>query len=143
MHLLPQADRLYLKNKQIFQEDSVLLQRAKSRQIPCQLSKVIKHYDRPRSFPDRNPYIFLMWCIIEFRIDAKQHTSFNSFKAFILHEWSKLPLKMIRAEVGQWRKRLSLIIYTLIQINLFQDKFTYDVHLIAICIIFFYIYLKS
>ena len=113
-HLLPHADRLYPKKNWIFQQDSAPSHRSKTTQewLYVNCPKFIKQEDWPPSSPDLN----LLDCIafggiLESKVNAKQHRSLDSLKASILSEWDKLPPKMIRAAIGKWRKRLSLVIH--------------------------------
>lgn len=111
-HLLPHANRLYPKKNWIFQQDSAPSHRSKTTQkwLQANCPKLIKQEDWPPSSPDLNPLDYCIWGILESKVNAKQHRSLDTLKASIRSEWDKLPLKVIRAAIGQWRKRLSLVI---------------------------------
>lgn len=53
---------------------------------------------------------YCIWGILQSKVNVKQHRTLVSLQASMLREWDKLPLKMIRAAIGQWRNRLSVVI---------------------------------
>ena len=64
----------------------------------------------PHALPDLNPMDFSVWFMLKTKVSCVVHTSVDLLKTSLLREWAKIPQETLRASVGNFRKRIKLLI---------------------------------
>lgn len=103
-----EADAMFGDNKWTFQQDSARAHTANIVQDYCkeEFPDFIGKDEWPPGSCDLNPLDYCVWGFLEARVNAKRHTSLESMRKAIKQEWDNLPMKMVRAAIDSWLKRL-------------------------------------
>lgn len=110
--LLHNIGSLYPDGQWTFQQDSAPAHKAKKVQewLRANCPNFISSEEWPACSPDLNPLDYCIWGTLEARVNATPHRSIESLKTKLVKEWEDLPMELVSAAIGCWRKRLALVI---------------------------------
>ena len=96
------------RSNKTFQQDGAPCHTAKMTQkwYQANLSGFIPKDCWPPVSPDLNPLDYFVWSYLESKVNGRQHTCVESLKRSLLKEWENIPLRMCRAAIKSWKRRI-------------------------------------